>query len=696
MYKSLSLMLLFLCFCKAAAFSAPAYPKARKVVQPDGTTITIIGHGNEYFHYLTTEDGTVVAKGEDGFYRPTGEEAKAMAPKKANALRQMNYDDMPVRQSFAGKPYKGLVILVNFNDRQFSRGNEQAHTFYDKMMNMEGFSTDYDKYYGKQNYTGSMRDYFYDNSYGQFVPEFDVIGPIDIDRSQYYINGVENTYKLMKEILAQVDDEVDYTKYDSDGDGVMDMVYVIYAGYASHYQDNDERLIWPHAGSMGDEYGDATPVHDGIKMGRFAASAEIFGWHDDGDLVLDGIGVIVHEFSHVLGFMDHYDTSGGWQEHPNYWDIMSAGCYSDDINRTPCGFNSFEKHAAGFNEPLDITDMAGEHITMQATETSTDACMIRSLQNHVSYFMENRQADKWDKNLPGHGMLVWRVDSIRPEYWQYNYINVTTRACFRLVRACGTQGSWMTGVEDVDYDPFPGTHNISELDNDDDDANLISYDGYPCPVVLRQIAENNGVISFDVEADPDAENRPITYAFPDKLYAKAEKLVGEEWVPVEWTLKKKTVGEEEVLSNFLPDTENYDIRFMYMEDADHTVMINAQRLEKNNDFSRWMCNLSSVEEQGAGALTFTVNRYGVPSIDSELHIGICTMKPTAYVVSKKNIIDIEAVYRNIQFDDDPFDPSGINTIDTKTSLYKNRKFIVNGRIVIENNGKFYNVAGMEL
>lgn len=700
--------MLFCLLSEAAAFAVPAYPKPRKVVQPDGSSIELYAHGDEFFHYLTTADGTVVAKDADGFYRPTGKDAKNMAKARANSIQGLRRMQL-TPQRVAGKKYHGLVILVNFNDCQFSRGNEEAHLFYNEVMNQKNFTLYHDPIEGDMKYTGSVRDYFNDNSYEQFDPTFDVVGPLDMDLSRYDMNGANNTYDITEKVLKEADKQVDFTQYDSDGDGVVDMVYIIYAGYGSNYQGNDERLVWPHAGNMIDAKKDI--VLDGKRIKRFACSTELLGWEEDNLKNLDGIGVIVHEFSHVLGFQDHYDSSNGYQEHPNAWDVMAAGNYSDDNNRTPCAFNSYEKYSAGFSQPLNITQMSGKHITLSPYNTSEDACILRSYQDKVFFAMENRQKVKWDKYLPGHGLLVWRVDSTNSMYWDYNAVNVTTRACFRLVRACGTQGSFLTGVVDTDYDPFPGTHNITTLNNEPLAANLKSYDSYPCPVVLQNIAENDGVISFDVATDPLAENRPITYKLPDRLYASGEQLVGDEWKPIHWTITKKKLNDTEVLVNFLPNTagivdadkdfsDGVYVNFSYADDDAHSMYVEGQRVARGTDNSTWICDFDNADQHGSGTMFLTVTRYGIPSFtNSAAKVGYCLQKPNAYMISLSNMLKRIATFRNITFSEKENDATGIENIENKTSDYKQDHHIYNlngqrvnapipGNIYISNQKKF--------
>ena len=106
--------------------------------------------------------------------------------------------------------YRGLVLLVNFSDRNFSdrnfsRGNENAYSHYNALLNQEGFNGYEDTWPIRhfRSCTGSGRDYFSDNSYGQFQPEFDVVGPVEIGSSQYDIQGVDNTYRIATEVFRQ-------------------------------------------------------------------------------------------------------------------------------------------------------------------------------------------------------------------------------------------------------------------------------------------------------------------------------------------------------------------------------------------------------------------------------------------------------------------------------------------------------------
>lgn len=742
---------LLLCLvCKAAVFASPVYPRPHQVTQPDGSRLTLVGHGDEFCNYVTTTDGYTLVQAADGFYhyasefdgRLTATLQRASDVEQRSAAERAFLADVPqylrpeptlaaqrlqnaqsvmaqdapaaiqasMKRRSAGAPrsdrraeavasdYRGLVILVEFEDRQFSRGTEGTLAYYDAMLNKVGFTSYFDVYYGRQTYTGSLRDYFYDQSYGQFDPTFDIVGPISLPHSQYYVDGVANVMDLTEEVLALADEQIDFSQYDSNGDGDVDMIYLLYAGYSSNYQGNDTRLMWPHASTLVDPEGVMPDIiHDGVRMARFAASAEIFGWMEDGDLVLDGIGTICHEFSHVLGFMDHYDVLG-YQEHPNTWDVMAAGNYNGIINRTPCAYNSYEKAVAGFLTPRDISQLDGEQITLSSIETSEDAAIIYSTQEHVSFFLDNRQDDKWDKGLIGHGLLVWRVDSIRPEYWTMNYVNVTTRACFRLVRACATQGDIISGVEDCDFDPFPGTRNVTKLDNLPGPSNLLSYDRYASPVVLQGIAENDGKISFRVDKDPLSEPRPVTYDFPDEFVGCAERLVGDEWEPVTWTVRSGQAqingNDQWVLFDLLPNnigiestTRDYSngVYVYYGYNVDGiSGWVDAQRVSLTDEYGIWLCDYTNVAEQGSGAILFSVDRHGIPSLTNpDAEVGYCAMKRTAVMVSESKMIGRLDVYRNVQYFEAGYDPAAIEQLANDPLAVAPRYYDLQGRPVAQ-------------
>ena len=132
------------------------------------------------------------------------------------------------------KNFRGLVILINFSDRKFSRSD--AHSVYEHMFNDENYKG-YTNENGTKNSYGSMfiggvRDYFAQNSMGKFAPQFDVVGPVDVDMKSTDVEGTGNAWVVFAQAIANLSSTVDFSKYDADGDGLVDMMYFIVAGYS--------------------------------------------------------------------------------------------------------------------------------------------------------------------------------------------------------------------------------------------------------------------------------------------------------------------------------------------------------------------------------------------------------------------------------------------------------------------------------
>ena len=517
--------------CALGAYAVPAMPGLTKVMQPDGTYVSLELHGDEFFHYTTTADGYTVERNAAGYYvyvqksadgvlkqsaqvahdatsRGAGEVdfLKSVAPRlvdssaandariksaKANAgYAADGLSAKPKRYDY--KNFRGLVILVEFNDRTFSRTDIK-----DVMTNM----ITQRHYQGVPDvndpskiipYTGSVRDYFYDNSMGQFDPEFDVVGPVTVPVSQYYAMGTAKAHNLMGYAVDAARDVVNFSNYDRDDDGIVDMVYFVFAGYGSHVGGNNSQLIWPHKSSFGYKR------VDGVYMGDYACSTEMGG--SEGTTVLDGIGTICHEFSHVLGLADEYDTdyeSGGGQSvHPGTWSVMAGGSYLNNA-RTPVGYSLFERYQAGFANPELITK-EGDY-SVRNIDVSNEGYRINSAVNKEFFLLENRRKSGWNAYGPGEGMLVFRVDSTSTSVWTSNRINCDpAHNYYELVRANPQTQYGM--VADTEYDPFPGASGITELTNYTSPSTIKSWTGKNTKLVLKNISEDaDGVIHFSVE-----------------------------------------------------------------------------------------------------------------------------------------------------------------------------------------------------
>lgn len=533
-----------------SGLARPALKGTVSVKQPDGTTVTIRLHGDEFCHYNTTDDGYSIVKNDKGFYvyaqkqngtlvptqlvahdakERTADELTFLGTTQKHLMPDMSMEKLDMKKRLQGNrarslgkskagrydydSFKGLVILVEYNDCQFKYSDYQE--LMNGMINEENYTgnskTNVPVFRNIGVYTpipctGSMRDYFRDNSMGLFNPTFDIVGPVTVDRSQYYPNGSTNTnanqrdnenakrtMQLMVDAVTAADPYVNFKDYDVDNDGTVDMVYFIFAGLPSYIQGNDERLLWPHQSDMGYSIYVNIPVprKDGVKLGRYACSTELFGY--DNIEFLEGIGTMCHEFSHVLGLPDFYDAdyegSGGQSINPGTWSVMANGA-DFNFGRTPCAYSLFERYALGFATPQVISQPGS--FTLDNLSESNAGYRLNTPVNKEFFMIENRQKTKWDAKLPGHGMLIFRVDSTNAQIWQSNAVNnYPNHNYYELLRAGGYQNG------DSSSDPFPGSGRVTTISNETSPANLKTWAGKEASIGLTNITEHNGQISFE-------------------------------------------------------------------------------------------------------------------------------------------------------------------------------------------------------
>ena len=263
---------------------------------------------------------------------------------------------------------------------------------------------------------------------------------------------------------------VDFSQYDENDDGTVDNIYFFYAGYGeadSYY----EYTIWPHAAKLDADW-DTRLSLDGVKIDRYACSNEIRG--GSSPLMPVGIGTFVHEFAHVLGLADHYDTGyASGRTGVGDWDVMAAASYNDNQN-TPPAFSAFERAELGW---LDYTDIEPTTEGLLAVpplidENKAYRIVVPDTGGREYFIFENRTDKSWDSTLPAFGMLVWHID-MDEDAWFGNTVNADgSHQRVDIIEADGTENA-MSYTGDV----FPGRRNVTAFDfHDWSGANLFSFD----------------------------------------------------------------------------------------------------------------------------------------------------------------------------------------------------------------------------
>ena len=541
--KKILLSITFALMGIVSGFAAKAYSGIVTVTQSDGTELNVRIYGDEHFNWLTTEDGVLLVKEGNNYYiaetttsgtlkatsfiahnanKRVPAEIKAIkkqdlsrfrsyAIKKASPAKAMGTGNSGVKYfPHSGSP-KALVILVEFSDTPFQSGEKAKNVFehFLKGKAEDALPDGYEAYtgsYAKANLrnNGSVSDYFYVMSQGTYTPLFDVVGRYKLNHSSlYYGQGdKDNTQALVSDACKAADGDVDFSEYDADGDGMVDLVYIIYAGYPASMSGNPND-IWPKSGTG--DFG----TYDGKKVSRFGVHAELnFGLelNQKNGFLLSGIGLFCHEFSHTLGLPDLYptvDASKVDNQNPEMWDLMDGGEYTYNGGYWPTPYSPWEMDAMGWATPIELSDEK-QTVTLKSYGKERVAYKIKG-ENNEYLLLQNIQKGGWWTGVAhvyNTGMLVWRIDYNNEDVNLFDNPNNTIgKPKVMIVPADGyvisdyNKGEGKKYTND-DYkaslkgDPFPGTTNRTELLS-------VVLNNSTLEKPIYNIKEENGVITFD-------------------------------------------------------------------------------------------------------------------------------------------------------------------------------------------------------
>lgn len=517
MYKLSFLLITFLSLAFGNLYAVNAKEGVVSVRQPDGAFVNVLIKGNEHRHIVYTVDGYVLVSNSEGFYVfaditsdneviPTDIKASnpesrndavmerlykinAQAIEKAllgnNELKRAQALSLPGLMTTyfpsEGDP-KALVILVEFSDNEFTV--EDPLDFYTRMLNEEDFAD--------EGATGSARDYFISNSSGKFLPQFDVYGPVKLPNDIKYYGANDRwgndsrPQQMAIDACNTLDEEVDFSIYDTNGDGIIDNVFIYYAGYGEA-DGGGANTIWPHSTKLS-LLTNTRYVYDGVRLDRYACTNELQTMPVKERV--DGIGTFCHEFGHVLGLPDLYATTTINLSTPGIWDLMDNGSYNNS-GMTPPALSSYERSALGWLEPIKLNYSDYELSPL----IDSNIAYIHKVESGNEYFLfENRQQKGWDAYLPGHGMLIWHID-YKQAVWNSNTVNDNIwHQYVDLVEADG-----LSGIESRPGDAFPGVKNVTEFARWTNPSFSFWDNKEDIPFYIRKIKESqDGLISFSV------------------------------------------------------------------------------------------------------------------------------------------------------------------------------------------------------
>ncbi len=472
------LIFLFL-FEGTCLFAVPAYPRKIKLCLGNGTQTVVTLKGDEYCKWALTEDAyTLLPLGNEWYYAKSDSTGRAvlsdyklcpvehrsdelrsfLAVQPRNMIpayrRQDNSRSFIRRSVRSGRApevvgeRRVLVILMSFPDVEFTKTSNE----FDELFNMQGYSVD-----GAQ---GSVYDYFQETSYGQLSLRSDVLGPYMASYKMSYYGGNgyggqdKNPYALFLEALNNATKEVNLADYDTDGDGLVDNVHIIFAGYGEEAGAHSN-AIWSHEMTF-------NPITmQGVHLDSYSCSPELRGNMGTG---ISRIGPCCHEIGHALGAMDYYDTdydTGDSFVGTGEWDIMAQGSWNND-GITPALFNPYVRaYNFGWNEVRTLVE-SGSYSLAAASTNKEEVFRIDTSSPEDYYLLEYRSGDGYDAYLPGNGLMIYHVHPSIKHAISGNDINVSAPQYMYPVCASSNYdipSNTPASYGDINSDgcPFPGS-----------------------------------------------------------------------------------------------------------------------------------------------------------------------------------------------------------------------------------------------
>lgn len=518
------------------AFCVPAYPYPMVFTQSDKSNVSVLLKGDEKVAWAKTSDGYTLMRAENGdfvYAIPDGKggmkpssvlthnpaertsEEKALiatldknlfySPEQISYLKQLwdisaDFNEKTMYKSLNAngvEDYKMLVILMSYSDLAFTMTREDV----DALFNQVGYSAN-----GHQ---GSVKDFFKASSFGKLNVEATVVGPYTASHEMaYYGENYPGTHTDMRardlviEAIEFANPEVDFSQFTNGEGEYVSCVYVLYAGYSAA-SGGAENTIWPHRSRL------YTPYSiDGVYVSDYGVSSEMEGSSYYSRPMT--IGTICHEFSHVLGQADYYDTDyetqGSFADH-GPWDLMSSGNYNNG-GLCPPLWSAHEREVRGYTEIIELSDSG--NVTLPPLHSGNIAYKMSFNQNEY-FILENRQQVGWDYYLPGHGMLIYHVNK-NVAGWNSNCANCDPNNPGLDLEEANSNTNNRAG------NPFPGTSNKTSF-TDETTPDSKSRSGMRLNRPISNISENTstGNITF-LYLDTD-NARPVVTTLGAEVFA---------------------------------------------------------------------------------------------------------------------------------------------------------------------------------
>lgn len=396
--------------------------------------------------------------------------------------------------------------------------------------------------------TGSMAEYYRWASRGRLRVTGEVVATLLLPRDRNYyaydawgVNAIgtpNNSYGLFREAVKACDGTVDFSRFDRDRDGFVDMLYLVHAGPGGETTGHP-RDLWSITSRASSGWSNGNPFETNdlvpgssvqhIRIDRFTIVPELSTLHPG---QLSEIGVYCHEFGHTLGLPDLYDTSalgGAANVGPGNWSLMSTGAYGGNgyTPESPSHLGAWPLVWLGWADRLRPSQ---DTTLVLAPVTDGGPVLDFWFQGEDApehFLIETRMRDQFDRDLEEEGLIITQVDeALVGSRIGANTINTGPTPGLRLLEADGDFDLFRGANRGDPADPFPGLRKRTHLD-DTTVPSARTFLGAPTNIALEDIARagRNMTVRVRVRAPGWQAARPLAPggSVPLEVYGPAPR-----------------------------------------------------------------------------------------------------------------------------------------------------------------------------
>jgi M6 family metalloprotease-like protein len=310
---------------------------------------------------------------------------------------------------------------------------------------------------------------FYDEmSNGLLQITGDIIGwfPVDSPSTRYEgsNNGLDPstdyTGDFIQELLNAADPLVDFSIYDGDSNGRVDLIAVLHP-----LKDGACRTthLWAHRWTYSGWKGSPYTTGDGVTVNDYLLQSGVGGASGCDSTQIMAIGTFSHELGHGVGLPDLYDISGNTNG-IGHWGLMGSGNWN--VQTSPAHMEAWSKETLGWIAVDTVSASAGSGRHALNPIVSSNTALRVSVVGRYEYFLlENRRLLGSESALHGEGLLIWHVDpDLIFARWASNTVNAVEPHGLDLEQADGLDNLRNKVNRGDAGDPFPGSTNNTTFD----------------------------------------------------------------------------------------------------------------------------------------------------------------------------------------------------------------------------------------